>query len=141
MPWELGKLKKLPAEIQFISIAETPLNPSDCPEKVRAALNNVLDNGMIEVKHGRVIGRAIGSESLNTIYEQVRSRAALGVLRKVLLNNRTMDSTWFLLNKQAAAAGTVVIVEHKDESPLGAIKITIECDELDTVIDWLSPVA
>ena len=141
MPWELGKMKKLPAEIQFISIAETPLNPSECPEKVRAALNNVLDNGMIEVKHGRVIGRAIGSESLNTIYEQVRSRAALGVLRKALLNNRTMDSTWFLLNKQAAAAGTVVIVEHKDESPLGAIKITIECDELDTVIDWLSPVA
>ena len=141
MPWELGKMKKLPAEIQFISIAETPLNPSECPEKVRAALGNVLDNGMIEVKHGRVIGRAIGSESLNTIYEQVRSRAALGVLRKVLLNNRTMDSTWFLLNKQAAAAGTVVIVEHKDESPLGAIKITIECDELDTVIDWLSPVA
>jgi uncharacterized protein len=140
MPWELGKMKKLPAEIQFISIAETPLNPSECPEKVRAALSNVLDNGMIEVKHGRVIGRAIGSESLNTIYEQVRSRAALGVLRKALLNNRTMDSTWFLLNKQAAAAGTVVIVEYKDESPLGAIKITIECDELDTVIDWLSPV-
>jgi uncharacterized protein len=134
-------MKKLPAEIQFISIAETPLNPSECPEKVRAALSNVLDNGMIEVKHGRVIGRAIGSEPLNTIYEQVRSRAALGVLRKALLNNRTMDSTWFLLNKQAAAAGTVVIVEHKDESPLGAIKITIECDELDTVIDWLSPVA
>jgi uncharacterized protein len=141
MPWGLGKMKKLPAQIQFISIAETPLNPSECPEKVRAALNNVLDNGMIEIKHGRVIGRAVGSESLNTIYEQVRSRAALGVLRKALLNNRTMDSTWFLLNKQAAAAGTVVIVEHKDESPLGAIKITIECDELDTVIDWLSPVA
>ena len=141
MPWGFGKMKKLPAEIQFISIAETPLNPSECPEKVRAALSNVLDNGMIEVKHGRVIGRAIGSESLNTIYEQVRSRAALGVLRKALVNNRTMDSTWFLLNKQAAAAGTVIIVEHKDESPLGAIKITIECDELDTVIDWLSPVA
>jgi uncharacterized protein len=141
MAWGFGKMKKLPAEIQFISIAETPLNPSECPEKVRAALSNVLDNGMIEVKHGRVIGRAIGSESLNTIYEQVRSRAALGVLRKALLNNRTMDSTWFLLNKQAAVAGTVVIVEHKDESPLGAIKITIECDELDIVIDWLSPLA
>ena len=141
MPWGFGKMKKLSAKIQLISIAETPLNPSECPEKVRSALSNVLDNGMIELKHGMVIGRAIGSESLNTIYEQIRSRAALGVLRKALLNNRTMDSTWFLLNKQAAAAGTVVIVEHKDESPLGAIKITIECDELDTVIDWLSPVA
>ena len=113
-------MKELPAAIQMISVAETPLNPSECPEKVRAAL-------------------AIGGESLNTIYEQVRSRAALGVLRKALIRNRTMDSTWFLLNKQAAAAGTVAIVEHKDESPLGAIKITIECDDLDTVIDWLSP--
>ena len=132
-------MKELPAAIRIISVAETPLNPSECPEKVRAALENVFDNSIVETRHGRVIGRAIGSEPLNTIYEQVRSRAALGVLRKALIRNRTMDSTWFLLNKQAAAAGTVAIVEHKDESPLGAIKVTIECDDLDTVIDWLSP--
>jgi predicted RNA binding protein with dsRBD fold (UPF0201 family) len=31
------------------------------------------------------------------------------------------------------------LVENKKESPLGAIKVTIESDELDRVIEWLAP--
>jgi uncharacterized protein len=135
-------MKKLPLTVQIIVKAETPLNPSEDAKKVATAVTNVIDDCYVESKYGRIIGRSIGSESLNTIYEQVRSRAALGVLRRMLLDNRTVDTTWFLLNKQAAAAGEggiVVIVEDKKESPLGPIKVTIECDELDTVIDWLAP--
>lgn len=134
-------MKKLPRTIQIAVKAETPLNPSEFPEKVCSAINNVIDNCQIDSKYGRMVGRAIGGESLNTIYEHIRSRAALGVLRKALLDNKIADATWFLLNKQAAAAGTVVLVENKEESPLGAIKVTLECDELETVIDWLAPVA
>ena len=134
-------MKKLPRTIQIVVKAETPLNPSEFPEKVCSAINNVIDNCQIDSKYGRIVGRAIGGESLNTIYEHIRSRVALGVLRKALLDNRIADATWFLLNKQAAAAGTVVLVENKEESPLGAIKVTLECDELETVIDWLAPVA
>ena len=134
-------MKKLPRTIQIAVKAETPLNPSEFPEKVCSAINNVIDNCQIDSKYGRIVGRAIGGESLNTIYEHIRSRAALGVLRKALLDNKIADATWFLLNKQAAAAGTVVLVENKEESPLGAIKVTLECDELETFIDWLAPVA
>ena len=134
-------MKKLPRTIQIAVKAETPLNPSEFPEKVCSAINNVIDNCQIDSKYGRIVGRAIGGESLNTIYEHIRSRAALGVLRKALLDNKIADATWFLLNKQAAAAGTVVLVENKEESPLGAIKVSLECDELETVIDWLAPVA
>jgi uncharacterized protein len=132
-------MKKLPSTIQIVVRAEAPLNPSEDPEKVISAINNVLDDCYIDTKHGRIFGRSIGSESLNTIYEHVRSKAVLGVLRKALLDSRIADATSFLLNKQAAAAGTVVIVEHKEESPLGAIKVTIESDELDAVIEWLAP--
>jgi predicted RNA binding protein with dsRBD fold (UPF0201 family) len=133
-------MKKLSLTVQIIVKAETPLNPSEDPEKVTTAVTNVIDDCYVESKYGRIIGRSIGSESLNTIYEQIRSRAALGVLRRVLLDNRTADTTWFLLNKQAAGGGgIIVIVEDKKESPLGPIKVTIKCDELDTVIDWLAP--
>ena len=106
-------MKKLPTTIQIVVKAETPLNPSEFPEKVCSAINNVIDNCQIDSKYGRIVGRAIGGESLNTIYEHIRSRAALGVLRKALLDNRITDATWFLLNKQAAVAGTVVLVENK----------------------------
>jgi uncharacterized protein len=133
------EMRNIPSAIQIIVRAETPLNPSEDFEKVSNAIRNVMDDCYIDFKHGRIFGRSIGSESLRTIYEHVRSKAALGVLRKALLNNRIADATWFLLNKQAATAGVVVIVENKEESSLGAIKVTIESDELDTVIEWLAP--
>jgi predicted RNA binding protein with dsRBD fold (UPF0201 family) len=132
-------MKDLPAVIQLVVRAETPLNPSEDPEKVSTAVTNVIDGCIIDSKHGKVIGRSIGSEALNTIYKHVRSKAALGVLRKALFANRMGDATWFLLNKQAAAADTVALIESKEESPLGAIKVTVESDELDKVIEWLAP--
>jgi len=57
----------------------------------------------------------------------------------MLLNNRVADSTSFLLNKQAAATGIVVVIEEDQESPLGPIRITLDCEELDVLIDWLVP--
>ena len=134
-------MKNLPSAIQIVVRVETPLNPSEDREKVSGAINNVIYDCYIDSKHGRIFGRSTGSDSLNIIYEQVRSKASLGVLRKALLNNKIGDAAWFLLNKQAAEAGIVVIVEHKEESPLGAIKVIIESDELDKVIEWLAPMA
>jgi predicted RNA binding protein with dsRBD fold (UPF0201 family) len=57
-----------------------------------------------------------------------------------LIDNRLADTTWFLLNKQAASAGIVVIVEDERESPLGPIRVNIDCEELDTLIGWLVPI-
>ena len=66
-------------------------------------------------------------------------KLAMGVLRRVLSQNRIGDTSWFLLNKQAASAHSVVVIENEQESPLGPIKIMIECNELDAIIDWLAP--
>jgi len=118
---------------------EAPVNPSEDPEKVIAAVESVIRCSP-EFRYGsRVIGRAAGSEPLSLLYEQVRSRSAMGVLRRMLLDNRAGESTWFLLNKQAATAGIAAVVEEEQESPLGPIRVTISCEELDTLIDWLVP--
>ncbi len=85
------------------------------------------------------MGRAQGTEPLSVLYEQVRSRSAMGVLRRMLLDNRAGDSTWFFMNKQAAAAGIAVVIEDEQESPLGPIRVTINCEELDSLVDWLVP--
>ena len=63
----------------------------------------------------------------------------MGVLRRMLEDNRAGDSTWFLLNKQAATSGIAVVIEDEQESPLGPIRVTLSCEELDTLIDWLVP--
>lgn len=119
---------------------EAPVNPSEDPQKVIAAIEGVIDRCSPEFRYGsRVIGRASGSEALETIYEQVRSRSAMGVLRRMLLDNRAGTGTWFLLNKQAAAAGIAVVIDDEQESPLGPIRVSINCEELDALTDWLAP--
>jgi predicted RNA binding protein with dsRBD fold (UPF0201 family) len=119
---------------------EAQVNPSEDAQKVMDAISNVIDRCSPEFRYGsRAIGRASGSEALSIIYEQVRSRSAMGVLRRMLVDNRAGDSTWFLLNKQAAAAGIAAVIEDEQESPLGPIRVTITCEELGSLVDWLVP--
>jgi uncharacterized protein len=119
---------------------EAAVNPSEHPQKVIDAVANVVARCSPEVSYrNRVVGRAAGSDSLAILYEQVRSKAAMGVLRRMLLDNRAGNSTWFLLNKQAATAGIAAVIEEEQESPLGPIRVTISCEELDALIDWLVP--
>jgi uncharacterized protein len=119
---------------------EAVVNPSEHPQKVIDAITNVVGRSAPEVSYrSRVIGRANGIESLAILYEQVRSRSAMGVLRRMLLDNRAGDRTWFLLNKQAATAGIAAVIEQEQESPLGPIRVTISCEELDSLINWLVP--
>jgi len=119
---------------------EAAVNPSEDPHKVMEAMQNVIPGCMPEFRYGsRAIGRVTGPDSLSILYEQARSRSAMGVLRRMLVDNRAGSSTWFLLNKQAAAAGIAAVVEEDLESPLGPIRVTITCEELDTVVDWLVP--
>jgi predicted RNA binding protein with dsRBD fold (UPF0201 family) len=121
---------------------EAPVNPSEDPQKVIGAIEMVIVRCSPEFRYGsRVEGRGVGLEPLSVLYEQVRSRSAMGVLRRMLTDNRAGDSTWFLLNKQAATAGVAVVIDEEQESPLGPIRVTISCEELDTLIDWLVPEA
>lgn len=119
---------------------EAQVNPSEDAQKVMDAISNVIERCSPEFRYGsRAIGRASGSEPLSIIYEQVRSRSAMGVLRRMLVDNRAGESTWFLLNKQAASAGIAAVIEDEQESPLGPIRVTITCEELDSLVDWLVP--
>jgi uncharacterized protein len=119
---------------------ETIVNPSEDTQKVIDAIANLFTRCSPEVSfRSRVVGKAVGSDSLAILYEQVRSRSAMGVLRRMLLDNRVGDSTSFLLNKQAATSGIAAVIEEEQESPLGPIRVTISCEELDALVDWLVP--
>ena len=119
---------------------EATVNPSEDAQKVIEAIANLFTRSSPEVSYrSRAVGRAVGSDSLDILYEQVRSRSAMGVLRRMLLDNRAGDSTWFLLNKQAATAGIAAVIDEEQESPLGPIRVTISCEELGALIDWLVP--
>ena len=134
-------MRKFPVISKIELSIEALINPSESRDKVITAITNVIDKCSPELRYNsRVVARSVGADSLNTIYQQIRSRSATGVLRRMLTYNRITNTTWFLLNKQAAAVGIVAVIEEENESPLGPLRITIVCDEMDLLIDWLAPI-
>ena len=85
-----------------------------------------------------MVGTTNQVESLSIVYEQVKSRRTVSVLRRMLINNLDGNTTSFLLNKQAAAAGVVALIDRESESPLGGLRIQIQCQPIQQVIDWLT---
>jgi uncharacterized protein len=132
-------MQKLPITSLVELRVEARVNPSESPERVKTAVANVIQCTP-DFRYGnKIIGKSFGGESLRTIYEQIRSRTAMGVLRRILLINRVDNSTWFLLNKQAAVTGILAVVDDERESPLGPVRVTVSCEEIDALIDWLVP--
>lgn len=128
---------KRPPDIPLTIRAACNVCPSEDPAKVVKAVGNVLNNCVPELIDDKVQVFSKDPRSLNMIYEQARSRAILGVLRRVLEYNMVANSTWFFLNKQAAYAGIISVCEEESESPLGPIRITITSNQLQSVIEWL----
>ena len=117
-------------------IVQTYINPSEDLEKVNFAIKNVFPNSNFILKDNKLHLSTEKLEDLKKIKDQIRSRSTISVLKKVLYKNQNIDITWFLLNKQAAFSGVVVIVEEEDESPLGPIKITIKNRDIEEIIAW-----
>ncbi len=114
------------------------VNVSESPTKVVNAVTSIISRCSPELKYGnQVIGRSVHTNSLEIIYEQIRSRSAQNVFRRILIGNSNKNTTWFFLNKQAASVGVVAIIENEQESPLGPIRVTLNCEDLDTLIGWL----
>ena len=133
-------MKKTPTSVRVELKIEATVNPSESSDKVISAITNIFDGCSPELKFGSlIVARCFDLGCLTITYDQVRSRAALGVFRRMLVDNRLSNTTWFLLNKQAAFAGVVVLTEDETESPLGPIRVQIVCEELDELIDWLAP--
>ena len=69
------------------------------------------------------------------IVQRDRIRAAArSVLRRSVEDSRII----FFLNKQAAYAGHVSFSAPEGESPLGPIRIIIELEKPEEMIDWLA---
>ena len=85
-----------------------------------------------------LVGISNQIESLAMIYEQVRARRSVSVLRRMLMYNLEGNTTHFLLNKQAAATGVVALIDRDGESPLGGLRIQLQCYPIQQVIDWLT---
>jgi predicted RNA binding protein with dsRBD fold (UPF0201 family) len=117
-------------------IVITPINLTEDVQKVVFAVKNVLPNTEPVISKNNLYIKMNNFDRLKKIKDKIRSKKTLSVLQRILYNNYNMQSTWFLLNKQAAFSDVVVLVENENESPLGPIKITVNGCELERINEW-----
>ncbi|HUK85126.1 MAG TPA: RNA-binding domain-containing protein [Candidatus Acidoferrum sp.] len=121
---------------------ETEINQTESEEKLMTALTNILSNASITIKtEGKtkiLNADAKGQESLSKLRTLMRNDRVRDASRKALFRSTTGNTISFCLNKQVAFAGHVSFCEETAESPLGPLKITIETDYPQQLIEWLA---
>ena len=68
----------------------------------------------------------------------MKNRQTTNVLSRIMKSNMTDNSTWFYLNKQAAFVNVVALCNEADESALGPIKIVLNSNNIDDIIEKLA---
>jgi len=123
-------------------VVEAEIKPTEDPEKVRRAVENIIGEAKYEVKrwnHGALLtARAEGRESLVKFKTLLRVERIQAAARAELRRWTAGNTITIHLNKQAAYMGRVSFSEPTAESPLGPIKIQIKCEKPSALIEWLT---
>jgi predicted RNA binding protein with dsRBD fold (UPF0201 family) len=122
---------------------ETEINPTESKDKVETAVENIFSNIPLQVKQadkGRLlVAEAEELKALTKLCNLLRRERIRNAARKALFEGLKGNVISFCLNKQVAYAGHVSFSGEVAESPLGPIKVRIECKNPRELINWLAP--
>ena len=122
---------------------EVEVNSTEAEEKVKRAIENIFGNIQTKIqpiyKGGLLTAEAKGLEALTKLYNLLRRERIRDAARGALFEGLSGKTISFCLNKQVAFAGHVSFSKEVAESPLGPIKIKIECENPRELINWLAP--
>ena len=121
---------------------EAEVNLTEDEGKVEKAVSNVFDGVSVKIKPhfegSLLVGEAKGREALIKFRNLLRSDRIRDAARRALFGGVGSRSIRFCLNKQVAFAGHVSFCEEVAESPLGPLRVTIECEDPRLLIEWLA---
>lgn len=121
---------------------ETEINPTEDEEKVKMAVANLFGNIPTQTKpsyKGSILtAEAKGQEVLVKLRNLLRMDRIRSAARKVFFEGLRGKTISFCLNKQVAFAGHVSFSDEVAESPLGPVRVIIECENPRQLIDWLA---
>ena len=118
------------------------MRPTESLERVLGAVRRLIDiedYSVEEAGNVKVLVATSSLRGLERLHRLLREQRILDAARSVLRRGRQQGRIVFYLHKQAATVGKVSFVGGDQESPLGAIRVTIEYPDPDRVIDWLAP--
>ena len=121
---------------------EVDINPTESEDNVKVAVNNFLGDASItikpSIKGSTLTAIAKGQDSLIKLRNLLHNDRIRDASRRLLFKSIRGNMITFCLNKQVAFAGHVSFSEETSESPLGPIRINIETDNPEQLIDWLA---
>jgi predicted RNA binding protein with dsRBD fold (UPF0201 family) len=122
---------------------EAEVNPTEDEAKVKRALENIFSSLQFELKQLKrgslLAAKTSGTDGLTKLYNLLRRDRIRDATRSVMYRGISGRSIIFYLNKQVAYAGHVSFSQPSGESPLGPIRVEIQCDDPRQIIDWLAP--
>ena len=114
------------------------INPSEDPEKVKLAVNNIFPDMELEVSDTQIVGKTNNFSVLSPISKSIHEKNIKNTYQRILKNNNDGDSTWFYLNKQAAFVNSVALCSEVNESSLGPIKVVLRSNDIEQVIESIT---
>jgi predicted RNA binding protein with dsRBD fold (UPF0201 family) len=116
------------------------VSPSEDPQKVLAAMRNVLGACDYSVDEGAtsIRLRSTSSRCLQRLHDQLRDRQVRDAARRLMLASLEGNVLPLKLNRQAASAGVMALCSNAVESPLGPLNLELESDAPQKLIDWLT---
>ena len=114
------------------------INPSEDPEKVKLAVNNIFPDIELETSETEISGKTNNFSVLSQISKSIHEKNTKNTYQRILKNNNDGESTWFYLNKQAAFVNTVALCSEANESSLGPIKVILRSNDIKQVIESIT---
>jgi predicted RNA binding protein with dsRBD fold (UPF0201 family) len=116
--------------------ARAKVNPTEDRDKVINAISNILKFDELEIgeDYVSVTGE---DESLLDLRESLKIRKIRDTAQRIFMNGTDGNKIRFSLSKQAALVSTPNFVD-KGMSILGEIDVTIETDDIEGFIKWMT---
>ena len=114
------------------------INPSEDPSKVKTAVLNIFPDLELSISDELLLGKSNDIGTLSNISESIHTKNTKNTYQRILKKNSDENSTWFYLNKQAAFVSTVALCSESNESPLRPIKVVLEGNDIENIIQSLT---
>ena len=111
------------------------INPSEDLEKIKTSIFNLFPDLKIKIQENRLSGSSNDIELLSKVIKSIKNRQTVSVLSRIMKTNMAENSTWFYLNKQAAFVDVIALCNDADESALGPIKIVLNSNNIEEIIE------
>lgn len=118
------------------TILKAKIHPSEDEETIKEAVKALFPKLEIKIQDEELVGKSNDFDALENLKNKIGLQGITASARRELQKSRRDNQLDFFLNRQAATVHKVSF--SGNETPLGPIRVHIESDDIEEVIDYLT---